>query len=91
MTDQREITVQHIRRLLANSEGDSALCLIDGDIEVRTAGDIPNPRGVIVTREQASDFFGEHHVDGLEDDTIDELLDGVSEEWMDQTREALAC
>ncbi|OEV09268.1 hypothetical protein [Streptomyces nanshensis] len=93
MINQREITVEHIRDLLAHSDDGSALCLIggiDGDIEVRTAADIPSQHGVIITREQASEVFGEHHPDGLDDATIDELLDEASEGWMEQTREALA-
>lgn len=83
-----QITVGLVRSLLNSPASDPVLHLDDGVLAVSSEAHV-RPRTIVATREEASEYFGEHHVDGLPDETIEELLPGT-ERWVENTIEALA-
>ncbi|MFF9639376.1 hypothetical protein ACF1D2_32955 [Streptomyces bacillaris] len=88
MTSTPQITVALVRELLDSTAGDPVL-YIDADGELAVDSSVHAPRGsIVVTREAAAEYFGERHVDGLDDDTIDELLPGT-EDWVEHTLDVL--
>ncbi|ROQ69160.1 hypothetical protein EDD93_3657 [Streptomyces sp. 840.1] len=88
MAQHPEITVALVRELL-NSPAGGPVLYIDETGQLAVGSEIHAPRSsVVATREEASDYFGEHHVDGLDDDTISDLLPGT-EDWVENTLAAL--
>ncbi|MFJ9979716.1 hypothetical protein [Streptomyces cyaneofuscatus] len=85
---QPQITVSLVRQLLTSPAGDPVLYIDEtGNLTVGSEEHAPHD-SVVATREEASDYFGEHHVDGLDDDTIADLLP-ETEQWVENTLEAL--
>lgn len=88
MAQHPQITVVLVRELLNSSTEDPVLYIDEtGDLAVGSEVHAPR-RAVVATRDEVSDYFGEHHVDGLDDDTISDLLPGT-EDWVENTLEAL--
>ncbi|MEE4491627.1 hypothetical protein [Streptomyces sp. BE230] len=87
MPETPQITVALVRELLNSAAGNPVLYINEsGWLEV--GSEIHAARtAVVATREDVSDYFGEHHVDGLDDDTISELLPGT-EQWVEEALEA---
>ena len=84
---QPQITVALVRELLNSPAADPVLYIDEGRLTVDSETHA-QPGSVVATRKEASDYFGEHHVDGLDDETIADLLP-ETEQWVENAFEAL--
>lgn len=84
-----QITLALVRALLDDRAENSVLYISDHELAIGPEASVSTHRAVVATRTEVSDYFGEHHVDGLDDETIAELLPGT-EQWVEDTLERLA-
>ncbi|MFD3917328.1 hypothetical protein [Streptomyces sp. NPDC058603] len=89
MPSNPQITVALVRELL-NSPAQNPVLYIEDETDIAVGPEalVDTRRAVVATREEVSDYFGEHHADGLDDDTIRELLP-ATDEWVESTLETL--
>ncbi|MFD8820856.1 hypothetical protein ACFV1C_00555 [Streptomyces sp. NPDC059605] len=81
-----QITVTHIRQLLNSPASDPILYITDdGSLAVGSESN-EGHHPIVATREEAADFFGEDHVDGLDTETIQDLLP-ETEQWVESALE----